>query len=202
MPSSPAAARRDLFILLAWVGPVVAWSAWCPHDRFTWWLEVFPVFLGFGALFAVSGRFRFSRPALALAGLHMVILLVGGHYTYALVPLGEWAKSWFGWTRNHYDRIGHLAQGFVPAALCREVVRKRHLIPRRGWAFFFVLCFVLALSALYELIEWGTAVGTGEAAEAFLGTQGDPWDTQTDMALALLGGLAALTLVPAPPEDE
>ena len=132
----------------------------------------------------------------------IVVLIFGGHYTYALVPLGEWAKDWFGWTRNNYDKIGHFAQGFVPAILTREILLRSSPLRDRGdgkssrWLGFLVVSVCLAFSALYELIEWLTAVTSGEAADAFLGTQGDPWDTQTDMAMALVGAVCAVVMLP------
>ena len=120
---------------------------------------------------------------------------MGGHYTYAQVPLFEWAKQWFGWSRNHYDRLGHLIQGFVPAILCREVVIRKQVFSSAAWRNFFIVCFCLALSASYELFEWIVALISKEDADAFLGTQGDVWDTQKDMACALLGAISALTLL-------
>lgn len=179
----------------ALLGPAFVWSWINPHDRFTWWLEVAPALLGLPLIWVVRRRFPLSSLLLGLIAVHCVILLVGGHYTYARVPAGEWAKSWFGWERNNYDKLGHLAQGFVPAILTREILIR--MSPLRGsrWLGFLVVCVCLAFSAFYELIEWATAMLTGEAAEAFLGTQGDPWDTQTDMLMALLGAIAALVLL-------
>jgi putative membrane protein len=127
--------------------------------------------------------------------LHALILMLGGHYTYAEVPLGYWMKETFGFARNHYDRIGHLAQGFIPAMLTREILLRLSPLHPGKWLFFLVTCVCLAVSASYELIEWGTAVATGEAASAFLGTQGDPWDTQWDMFLALIGAVSAQLLL-------
>lgn len=122
----------------------------------------------------------------------MIILIIGGHYTYALVPAGEWAKEAFGFSRNHYDRLGHFAQGFVPAVLFREVLIRNHVIARRGWQGFLTVCFCMAVSAVYELLEWCAAEISEEASAAFLGTQGDHWDTQKDMFLCLIGALTAL----------
>lgn len=181
------------FLLLAFITPVLAWSAWRPYDTLTWWLEVAPVFIGFIALFIAQSRgWRFSRFALCWIAFHMVVLIIGGHYTYARVPLGDWAGGLFGWQRNHYDRLGHLTQGFVPAIICREIFIRNGVIARRGWLGFCVVSFCLGFSALYELIEWAAALISAEAAESFLGTQGDGWDTQWDMFLAGIGALAAL----------
>jgi putative membrane protein len=181
--------------LLAIVAVVFAWSGINPHDRFTWFLEVFPVILGVPALIYVYPRFRFTPLVYTLMAIHAAILMVGGRYTYAEVPLGAWIQDAFGLARNHYDRIGHFAQGFVPAMLAREILIRRSPLARSKWLPFVVICVCLAFSAFYELIEFWTALGTGEAAEAFLGTQGDPWDTQWDMMLALIGAITALVLL-------
>jgi putative membrane protein len=163
-----------------------------PHDRFTWVLEVFPILIGVPVLVWIYPRFRLTRLVYTLLWLHAIILLVGGHYTYAEVPLGFWMEQAFGFTRNHYDRIGHFAQGFIPALLAREVfIRASPLGPSR-WLPFVVVCFCLAFSAFYELIEFWTALASGAAATDFLGTQGDPWDTQWDMQLALIGAIVSL----------
>ena len=146
-------------------------------------------------LFATYRSFPLTPLLYRLLFVHAVILMVGGHYTYAEVPLGFWMKDAFGFARNHYDRIGHLAQGFVPAILAREILLRRGVVPRRAWLFFLVTCVCLAFSAFYELVEWATALATGSAATAFLGTQGDPWDTQWDMFLALVGALTSQTLL-------
>jgi putative membrane protein len=189
------ASRREPVVLLA-VGIVaLVVSAIGPKDRFTWFLEVAPVLLGAPILIATWRRFPLTSLVYRLLLLHAVILMVGGHYTYAEVPLGFWMQKAFGFARNHYDRIGHLAQGFVPALLARELLLRRAVVRRGGWLFFLVTCICLALSATYELVEWWTAVATGEAATAFLGTQGDPWDTQWDMFLALVGAVAAQLLL-------
>jgi putative membrane protein len=180
---------------LAIVALVFVWSGISPHDRFTWVLEVFPVILAVPILIYVYPRFRFTPLVYGLIALHAIILMVGGKYTYAEVPFGFWLKDAFGFARNHYDRIGHLAQGFVPAMVAREILIRRSPVGRSRWLPFFVICFCLAFSAFYELIEFWTALATGEAAEAFLGTQGDPWDTQWDMMLALVGAIAALLLL-------
>jgi putative membrane protein len=181
--------------LLGIVVVILVWSGINPHDRFTWFLEVFPVLIGVPVLISVYPRFRFTALAYTLMAIHAVILMVGGRYTYAEVPFGFWMRETFSLARNHYDRIGHFAQGFVPAVVARELLIRRSPLARSRWLPFMVICFCLAFSAFYELIEFWTALGTGEAAEAFLGTQGDPWDTQWDMMLALLGSITALVLL-------
>jgi putative membrane protein len=163
-----------------------------PHDRFTWVLEVFPVLIGIPILVWIYPRFRLTRLVYTLLWLHAIILMVGGHYTYAQVPLGFWIEEAFGFARNHYDRIGHFAQGFIPALLAREVFIRTSPLGRSRWLPFVVVCFCLAFSALYELIEFWTALASGAAATDFLGTQGDPWDTQWDMQLALIGAIVSL----------
>lgn len=181
--------------------PVMVWSLVKPFDLFTWFLEVAPVLAGVPLLLAVRRRFPLSTLLLVLIWLHSVILIVGGHYTYARVPLGDWAMHWFGWTRNNYDKLGHFMQGFAPAILAREILLRTSPLGNRGdgrpsrWLPFLCGSVCLGFSALYELIEWLTALASGAAAEDFLGTQGDPWDTQTDMAWALLGAVLALILL-------
>ena len=174
---------------------VLAWSAVRPHDYFTWFMEVAPILIGVPILVATYRRFSLTPLLYRLIFVHAVILMVGGHYTYAEVPLGFWMQRAFGFARNHYDRIGHFAQGFVPAILAREILLRRSVVARRGWLFFLATCVCLAFSAFYELVEWWTAELTGSAATAFLGTQGDPWDTQWDMFLALLGALLSPLLL-------
>jgi putative membrane protein len=174
---------------------VLAWSAVRPHDYFTWLLEVAPILIGVPVLVATRRRFPLTPLVYRLLFVHAVILMIGGHYTYAEVPFGFWLKDAFGFARNHYDRIGHFAQGFVPAILAREILLRRGVVRAGGWLFFLVTTVCLAFSALYELIEWWTALLTGSAATAFLGTQGDPWDTQWDMFLALVGALSSQALL-------
>jgi putative membrane protein len=188
----PSAYERGL---LAIVVGVLVWSGIGPHDRFTWVLEVFPVLLGIPILIYTHPRFRFTPVVYGLMAFHAIILMVGGRYTYAEVPFGFWMQEAFGWTRNHYDRIGHFVQGFVPAMVAREILIRRSPLARSRWLPFLVVCFCLAFSAFYELIEFWTALATGEGAEAFLGTQGDPWDTQWDMMLALIGAITSLLLL-------
>jgi putative membrane protein len=186
---------RRLIWFVALLAPVVAWSWIGPHDRFTWWLESLPVVLGVPLIVAVQRKFPLSSLLLVLLWLHCVLLVTGGHYTYAQVPLGEWAKGWFGWQRNNYDKLGHFTQGFVPAILARELLIRTSPLKGSKWLGFLVVCVCLAFSAFYELIEWFTAVTSGEAANDFLGTQGDVWDTQTDMLWALIGAVLALVLL-------
>jgi putative membrane protein len=166
-----------------------------PFDRVTWLMEVAPVLIGAPLLILTWNRFQPTPLLYRLLFLHALILILGGHYTYARVPPGFWVQDLFDLGRNHYDRLGHLAQGFVPAILAREVLRKKVPALRGGWLFFLVTCVCLAFSAFYEMIEWWAALAGGEAAESFLGTQGDVWDTQWDMFLALLGALLSLTLL-------
>jgi putative membrane protein len=187
----PNLSRYHAFLLTA-VLAVFAASAIRPFDRLTWWLEVMPTILGLIALAVTWTRFRFSDVVLTFIALHMILLCVGGHYTYALVPLGEWVKDWLHLSRNHYDRLGHFAQGFVPTLVAREIFVRRKVVAVRGWMGFLLVCVALAISAAYELIEWAAAEVSAEAAEAFLGTQGDNWDTQKDIALALLGALVVV----------
>ncbi len=187
--------RREPLVLLLVGLALLAWSGLAPHDRFTWLLEVAPILIGVPALVATHRRFELTPLAYRLILAHAIVLMVGGHYTYAEVPVGDWARDAFGLARNHYDRLGHFAQGFVPAILAREILLRKTPLVRGRWLFFLVTCVCLAISACYELVEWWTAVATGEAATAFLGTQGDPWDTQWDMFFALVGALVAqLTL--------
>src|SRR5262245_40103767 len=170
-------------------------SAYHPADAFTWVLEVFPAILGAAVMIATYSRFRLTTLLYTLILIHALILMLGGHYTYAQVPFGFWMQDWFGFTRNHYDRIGHFAQGFIPAMLTREILLRKTPLKSGGWLFFLVTCVCMAISAFYEFIEWWTALASGEAAMAFLGTQGDVWDTQWDMFLAFVGAITAqLTL--------
>lgn len=183
---------------LAWtaiMAGVFIWSAIEPKDRPTWFLEVFPVIIGVVVLAATYHTFRLTSLLYVLILLHCIVLLVGGHYTYAEVPLFNDLKLVFGFERNNYDKIGHLMQGFVPAMIARELIIRLDIIRQRYWRGFFILCFCLALSAFYELLEWWVALISEEAAESFLGTQGYIWDTQSDMGYALIGAIAALVLL-------
>ena len=179
------------FIWLA-VAVIFVWSAIRPHDYFTWMLEVFPAIIGAVILALTYRRFRFTTLVYTLIAMHMIILMVGGHYTYAEVPIGNWIRDQFQLSRNHYDRLGHFAQGFVPAMIAREVLLRLNVLKRGRWLFVMVVSICLAVSALYELLEWTVSALTGSAGDAFLGTQGDVFDTQKDMALALVGAVTAL----------
>jgi len=162
-----------------------------PYDRLTWFMEIAPILIAVPILLATSPRFRFTALAYRLIFIHALILMIGGHYTYARVPFGFWMQDLLGLARNHYDRLGHLAQGFIPAIVIREIlVRKSPLVPGK-MLFFLVVCVCLALSAFYEFIEWWTALAEGPAAVDFLGTQGDIWDTQWDMFMAFIGAIIA-----------
>jgi len=174
---------------------VLLWSGIAPHDRVTWWLEVAPVLLAAPLLLATERRFPLTPLLYGLLFVHGVILMVGGHYTYARVPLGFWVQDWFDLARNHYDRLGHFAQGFVPALLAREILLRRTPLRPGGWLFLLVASVCLAISAVYEMIEWWTALLGGVAAADFLGTQGDVWDTQWDMFLAGVGAISALLVL-------
>jgi putative membrane protein len=174
---------------------VLIWSGINPKDYFTWLLEVFPALIGLIILAVTYNKFRLTPLAYILILVHCVILMVGGHYTYAEVPLFNWMRDSFGMARNNYDKIGHLAQGFIPAIIAREILTRKKVVLLKGWSNFIVICICLAISAFYELIEWWAALLSGEAAEDFLGTQGYIWDTQSDMGLALLGAIASLLLL-------
>jgi putative membrane protein len=186
--------HKQLIWILVLAG-VFIWSAIEPSDRPTWYLEVFPVMIGVVVLAATYKSFRLTPLLYVLILLHCIVLLVGGHYTYAEVPLFNDIQTMFGSERNNYDKIGHIAQGFVPAMIARELIVRLDIIRGRYWRDFFIICFCLALSALYELLEWWVALASEQAAEAFLGTQGYEWDTQSDMGYALIGAVAALVLL-------
>ena len=174
---------------------VLIWSAWGPHDYATWWLEVLPAMAALVILVATRHRFPLTSLAYVLILIHAVILMIGGHYTYAEVPLGDWVRDWAGGSRNNYDKLGHFAQGFVPAIVAREVLLRCHVLASRAWLGVIVVSICLAISAFYELLEWWAALASGEGAVAFLGTQGYAWDTQSDMFLALIGAICALVLL-------
>jgi putative membrane protein len=165
-------------------------SAIHPYEMGTWWMEVFPIFIAVPILFVTYRRFPLTPLVYTLIFVHACILMLGGHYTYARVPLGFWMQDLFHFTRNHYDRIGHLAQGFIPAIVAREILLRRTPLRPGGWLFFLVCCICLAISACYEFIEWWAALIGGSGATEFLGTQGDVWDTQWDMFMALIGAIS------------
>jgi putative membrane protein len=182
-----------------WLGiffVVLTWSAVNPKDQFTWFLEVAPALIGFVLIVFTYKKFPLTPLLYTLILIHMIILMVGGHYTYAEVPLFDTIKEMFNQTRNNYDKVGHLAQGFIPVILARELlIRKEVVKASKLWLNYILLSIILAFSAFYELIEWWVALASGEDAEAFLGTQGYVWDTQSDMGYALLGGILALILL-------
>lgn len=188
-------ARREPWILLAAGLVVLAWSGIAPHDRLTWFLETAPAMIVAAIVAATWRRFPLSPLLVRLILLHAIVLMIGGRYTYALAPPGEWVKDLLDLSRNHYDRLGHFMQGFVPAIAAREIlIRRTPLVPGKMLGFLAVgIC--LAFSAFYEILEWWSALAFGQGAEAFLGTQGDVWDTQWDMFLALVGATTAATLL-------
>ncbi|HVO92609.1 MAG TPA: DUF2238 domain-containing protein [Terriglobales bacterium] len=171
---------------------VMVWSLVAPHDYFTWFLEAAPALAALVLLVATYKRFPLTPLAYGLILAHCTILFLGAHYTYAEVNTFRFIRDFFGWQRNNYDKLGHFAQGFVPAIIAREILIRNAVVNGRGWLNLFVVSICLAFSALYELFEWGVAVASGDSAESFLGTQGYMWDTQSDMAMALLGAVLAL----------
>ena len=183
--------RAEGTILLVVGAVALVVSGIGPADRTTWWLEIFPILLAVPVLFVTRNRFPLTPLVYRLIFVHALILMLGGHYTYAKVPLGFWIQEWFGFARNHYDRIGHFAQGFVPAIVAREILLRKSPLVRGKWLFTIVTALCLAISACYEFVEWWAAVLGGSAADAFLGTQGDVWDTQWDMFMAFIGAIVA-----------
>ena len=162
-------------------------SAINPHDYFTWILEVFPAILGFLALLLTFKRFRFTYLTYIFILLHCYVLFIGGHYTYAMVPAFDWIRDILHQARNNYDKVGHFCQGFVPAMIVRELFIRRNIIQKKGWIAFLTVCVCATISVLYELLEWLVSVASGSAGDSFLGTQGDIWDTQSDMLFAIIG---------------
>ncbi len=187
--------NRSLVLYSAALIALLALSAYKPHDLPTWAMEVAPVVIVLVILWFTHQRFPLTPLLYALIFVHAAVLILGGHYTYARVPLGDWMQSAFGLARNPYDGIGHFAQGFIPAIAARELLLRHTGLQRGAWLAVVIVLACLGVSALYELIEWGAAVALGQGAEEFLGTQGDPWDTQKDMALAGVGAIAALALL-------
>lgn len=192
---SPAS-RLPAFLLLVVTGCLVA-SAIEPYDRLTWAMEVSWVIVGIPILIATYRRWPLTPLLYTLLACHAILLIVGGYYTYERVPLGEWARDAWGLSRNHYDRLGHFVQGFVPAILTREILLRGSPLPRGAWLNILVVCVCLAFSAFFELIEWWAALLLGHSADAFLATQGDPFDTQADMCCALVGAIVSLMLLSA-----
>lgn len=166
-----------------------------PHDRFTWVLEVLPAIIGVTVLIFTYNKFIFTKLVYILIWIHAVILIVGGHYTYAEMPLFNWIRDVFNLSRNYYDRLGHFAQGFIPAMIIREILIRNKIVNNKAWTNFITVSICLAISASYEIIEFFVAVITGESAAAFLGTQGDVWDTQWDMVFALIGSIFSVSVL-------
>ncbi len=181
---------HKLLAILFFIGFI--WSGIYPKDQFTWIMEVFPAVIGFGILAATYKRFRFTDLVYTFILVHCWILFIGGHYTYAEMPLFNWIRDTFGQARNNYDKVGHFFQGFVPALIARELLVRLEVVKSRGWLAVIVVSLCATISVLYEFLEWGVAVGTGEAADAFLGTQGYVWDTQSDMLYAVIGATVAV----------
>ena len=173
----------------------LVWSGIEPKDFYTWFLEVLPALIAAGTLAATRRRFPLTLLLYGLILIHSLILMQGGHYTYAEEPFFNWLKEIFGWPRNNYDKLGHFAQGFIPAMAAREIFLRRAVVNGRGWLNFLVVSVCLAISAFYELLEWWVALLSGTAADGFLATQGYIWDTQSDMGIALLGAIMALLLL-------
>jgi len=184
------------WVWLGLFGVVLVWSGIEPKDQFTWFLEVVPALIGFVLIVLTYRKFPLTPLLYTLILIHMIILMVGGHYTYAEVPLFDWIKEALHQSRNNFDKVGHFFQGFEPAILAREIlIRKEVVTGGKVWLNYIIVSIVLAFSAFYELIEWWVALATGEDAEAFLGTQGYMWDTQSDMMYALVGAVTALLLL-------
>ena len=182
-----------IWVVIFWV--VLIWSAISPHDYPTWALEVSPAVIGFVVMAATIRQFPLTTMVYWLILAHSIVLIVGGHYTYAEVPLFNWIEETFNQSRNNYDKLGHFFQGFVPVLIAREILIRKQVVNGAAWTNFLAGCFTLAFSAFYELIEWGVALLSEEAAESFLGTQGYIWDTQSDMGWALVGAIVALVTV-------
>jgi len=186
---------REVLILFGIAAVLLVISGIKPVDRATWWLEAGPVVVGIPLLLWLRPRFPFTPLLYRLLFIHACIVMLGGHYTYAQVPLGDWVRDWFDLSRNNYDRLGHLAQGFIPAILMRELLWRNSPLRGSRWLPFLVVCFCLAFSALFEMFEWWVALIMGGSADAFLALQGDVWDTQWDMFLALCGATLSLLLL-------
>jgi len=194
-PSLPRHPVRLAAGLLAATLALLAWSAYKPHDWMTWVLEVSPAVAALVLLLLTFRRFPLTPLAYVLIALHAAILIVGGHYTYALVPPGRWVQEWLDLSRNHYDRLGHVAQGFVPAIVAREVLLRCTPLKPSGWLYYLTVSVCVAVSGVYELVEWAVAEIDAGGSQAFLGTQGDVWDTQKDIALCLVGAMASPLLL-------
>lgn len=195
MPENNRSVSRFHILLLVSLFGVLVWSAIKPHDYFTWFLEVLPALIAVGIFAFLYNRFRFTDLVYTVVWLHCIVLMVGGKYTYAEVPLFDYIGEFFGWTRNNYDKVGHFMQGFSPALIAREVFIRKEVVNGKRWTYFMAVAVPLAFSAFYEFVEWWVAVATGDSAEAFLGTQGYQWDTQTDMFMCLTGSILSLVLL-------
>ncbi len=182
-----------LLILIFFIGLTV--SAINPHDYFTWLLEVFPAIIGFFVLLFTFKSFKFSYITYIFILIHCYILFIGGHYTYAKVPLFEWIKEAFHQSRNNYDKVGHFIQGFVPAMIARELYIRKQVVRKGAWLSFLTVCTCVTISVLYEFLEWFVAIASGESAESFLGTQGYVWDTQSDMLYAMIGAVCMVVFL-------
>lgn len=186
--------KFHLLLLLTLIG-VFIWSVINPKDLFTWFLEILPALIGSLVLIYLYPKYKFSNFLYLLIWIHAIILIVGGHYTYAEMPVFNLIRDTFGLSRNYYDRLGHFAQGFIPAIIVREVLIRNEVLNKKKYLSFIVICICLTISASYELLEFGVARITGDSAESFLGTQGDIWDTQWDMLMALIGSITSLSLL-------
>lgn len=185
---------RKYYVMLVLFVLGLSLSAVHPHDYFTWFLEVFPAIIGFSVLVITFRKFQFTMLTYSMILLHCYILFVGGHYTYAEVPLFDWIREVFQQSRNNYDKVGHFAQGFVPAFIVRELLVRKQIVSSKPWLFFLTLTVCVFISVVYEFLEWAVAILSGESADSFLGTQGYVWDTQSDMLFATLGASAMLLL--------
>jgi len=193
MSEKNSVSKFHIILLISLFG-VLVWSAIKPHDSVTWFLEVLPALLAVAILAFFYRRFRFTDLVYTIVWFHCIVLIVGGKYTYAEMPLFDYFKEFFGWTRNNYDKLGHFMQGFSPALIAREVFIRQNVINGNRWTFFMAVAVPLAFSAFYEFVEWWGAVATGDSAEAFLGTQGYVWDTQTDMFMCFVGSTTSLII--------
>ena len=191
MSENKSISRFHIFLLIS-LFLVFVWSAIKPHDYFTWFLEVLPAVSAVAIFAFFYNRFRFTDLVYTIVWFHCVVLIVGGKYTYAEMPLFDYFKEVFGWTRNNYDKVGHFMQGFSPALIAREVFIRQNIVNGKWWTLFLAVAVPLAFSAFYEFVEWWIAAATGDSAEAFLGTQGYQWDTQTDMFMCFIGSILAL----------
>lgn len=188
---------REKFLILAMLALllILAASVFHPYDRTTWFMEVAPIFIALPIMIATYRRFPLTTLLYVLMFCHALVLIAGGHYTYARVPLGFWMQDVMSLSRNPYDKIGHYMQGFVPFLLMREILLRNGFLTSRRMAAFLSVCVAMAISAWYELIEWWSALALGQGADEFLGTQGDPWDTQSDMMFAFIGAITAWILL-------